>query len=67
MPRWFDRYLTWINLPIIPHSRVRRIDIGLAIGFVGCVAYYAITTGWQGALVGGLLYIMMVMLAIWVF
>jgi hypothetical protein len=65
-PHWFGQYLDWINRPIIPHSRVRRIDILLTLGFIGCVGYYWVTTGWQGAIVGGLLYILMTMIALWI-
>ena len=66
-PTWFSRYLDWINQPIYTKNKIelRRIDLVLALGFVGCVAYYWITTGWQGALAGGLLYIMMAMVGLW--
>ena len=66
-PRWLiSRFLDWINQPIYTKNKIeiRRIDIVLALGFLGCVAYYA-QYGWQSALGGGLLYILMVMMAIW--
>jgi hypothetical protein len=45
--------------------KVRRIDIVLAIFGIFCVGYYAYYGGLQGALLGGLMYVMMVMIAVW--
>jgi hypothetical protein len=56
------RYLDWINQPA--YGPIRRIDVVLALGFIGCVAYYS-TFNWQSALAGGLLYIMLGMISIW--
>lgn len=57
----------WSNIPIYQRRRleVRRIDILMALGFIGCVSYYWIVSGWQGAITGGLLYILMVMVGLW--
>jgi glucose-6-phosphate-specific signal transduction histidine kinase len=61
----WDAFVRWGDVKVSP--RIRRIDLLLvALGIV-CVGYYALTTGWQGAIVGGLLYILMVMMALWVF
>jgi hypothetical protein len=64
----WDAFGDWSNVPVYRRGRleVRRLDILLAIGFVGCVAWYGITIGWQGALAGGLTYIMFAMIALWV-
>ncbi len=51
----------WMNDEV----KVRRIDIMLSVFGIFCVAYYAYFDGLQGALLGGLLYIMMVMIAVW--
>jgi glucose-6-phosphate-specific signal transduction histidine kinase len=61
----WDAFCRWGDVNI---SRgIRRIDLLLvALGIV-CVGYYAMTAGWQGAIVGGMLYILMVMMALWVF
>lgn len=66
-PRWFGRYLDWINRPIYTKNKIeiRRIDVALALGFVGCVSYYWIMSGWQGAVLGGAMYVMALMMALW--
>lgn len=53
----------YINVPI--YRSVRRIDVILAIGFIVCVTWYYYTMGWQGALVGALMYILMMMVSLW--
>jgi hypothetical protein len=67
MPRWFDRYMDWINEPIWTRGRLelRRIDVVVAIGFFVCVAYYWWAAGFLSALAGGLLYIFLAMVALW--
>lgn len=76
MPRSENRLTTtwklwdeWINQPIYTRGRVRvtRIDVLLAGLGVVCVGYYYWTSGWLGALAGGLLYVMMMMIALWMF
>ena len=52
----------WLNTDIT----VRRIDIGLAIAGIFCVGYYAYYEGLPGALLGGLVYIFVLMVALWV-
>lgn len=68
VPEWLTRRYrpidNWLN-EIALHLDVRYIDILLALGFIGCVSYHWITTGWEAALAVGLLYIMMAMMAIW--
>ncbi len=59
----WDRYDEWVNVDV--YRRVRRIDVIVAVGFVGCVAYYWLASGWQWAIIGGLMYIMMAMIALW--
>lgn len=63
--RWYAPIGDWINVPI--YKRVRRIDIVLVILGVACTAYYGFASGWQGALMGGLMYIFVIMLAAWLF
>lgn len=71
LPQWlesaWDRYMAWVNVPLWTRGRfeVRRIDVGLAIGFVICVAYYSMY-GWQSALAGGAMYVLMAMIALWI-
>jgi hypothetical protein len=43
---------------------VRRIDILMAIMFLACVATYWVIYGWQGALQGGIAFIVMSALAL---
>jgi|KBSMisStaDraftv2_1062788.scaffolds.fasta_scaffold107947_3 glucose-6-phosphate-specific signal transduction histidine kinase len=60
----WDAFCRWGDVNV---SRgIRRIDLLLvALGFV-CVGYYWIIAGWEGALAGGLMYVMMAMIALWV-
>jgi hypothetical protein len=55
--------LDYINVPI--YYKVRRIDMILALGFLICVSYYWYVSGWQWAIIGGLTYIMFLMVALW--
>jgi len=64
MPRWLSRGLDWVNAPV--YGPARRIDVVLAIGGLVCVAWYAYAGGWQGALLGGALYILGVLTALWI-
>jgi hypothetical protein len=45
---------------------VRRIDVILALGFVFCVSWYGFTTGWRGALLGGVMYLAVMAMALWI-
>ena len=51
----------WLNTDI----KVRRIDIVVAVLGIFCVGYYAYYHGLQGALAGGLMYILGLMVVIW--
>jgi hypothetical protein len=62
--RAWDAWEDWANVPV--WRFVRRIDIILAIGFVFCVGWYGYTTGWQGAAMGGILYLAIAAMALWV-
>lgn len=53
----------WLNAPLV--WRFRRIDVVIAIGGILCTAYYWYVGGWQGALYGALMYIMMTMIGLW--
>jgi hypothetical protein len=66
-PRWLDHSLTWINASIYSRGKIelRRIDVVLALAFVGCVAYYWAVAGWIGALQGGAIYLMVALIALW--
>ena len=67
MPAVFQRYLVWINQPIYERGRLRitRIDVLLAVFGIICVGYYWYTSGCIGALQGGALYVMFLMIALW--
>jgi glucose-6-phosphate-specific signal transduction histidine kinase len=61
----WDAFCRWGDVNVSP--RIRRIDLLLvALGIV-CVGYYWIAAGWEGALAGGLMYVMMAMMALWIF
>jgi hypothetical protein len=76
----YDRWLDWVNVPVwslnndgrvrwfsktISVIEIRRIDILVAIGFVFCVAYYWWSAGWQWAIIGGLMYICLALVGLW--
>ena len=65
--RAWDRMGDWTNVPLWARGRfeIRRIDIILALGFIGCVGWYGYTTGWQGAVMGGVLYLCVAAIALW--
>jgi glucose-6-phosphate-specific signal transduction histidine kinase len=55
----------WINVPI--YKDFRRIDVILLLAGIFAVSYYWYFGGWQQAIVGGLMYILMLMAALWFF
>jgi hypothetical protein len=66
----WDSFSEWINVPIYRSTlrarpfELRRIDVVLVFFFFVCVGY-GYTRGWQGALAGGAMYVLMVMTALW--
>jgi hypothetical protein len=67
-PRWFGRYLDWVNEPIWQRGKLelRRIDVVIALGGITCVAWYTHTGGWQGGLTGAAMYLLGAMVALWI-
>lgn len=61
--RAWDAWEAWANVPV--WRQVRRIDLILALGFIGCVSWYGYTTGWRGALLGGVMYLCVMAMALW--
>lgn len=61
--RAYDVYEEWVNEPV--WKRVRRIDVILAVSFIFCVSYYWIVSGPWGALQGGVLFVLVAMVAMW--
>lgn len=55
--------LDWVNVPV--WWKIRRIDVLLALAGIACVGYYGLVGGWIGALQGGLLFALMVMIGLW--
>ena len=53
----------WLNVPI--YRWFRNIDLILVMGFIICVVWYYYTSDWQGAIIGGLMYILMAMVSLW--
>jgi hypothetical protein len=53
----------WVNVPI--YKDFRRIDAILVLAGVFATGYYWYLYGWRQALIGGLMYILMVMASIW--
>lgn len=63
VPVWYRKY-SWPRIPV-RQFEIRRIDVILAAGFVFCVGYYGYTSGWQGAIMGGVLYLAIAAMALW--
>jgi hypothetical protein len=63
----WDGFGEWANVPIYKLGRfeVRRLDVLLLLAGVFCVGYYWWTTDWHGALLGGAMYVLMLMMALW--
>jgi len=57
----------WSNVPIYTRGRleVRRLDVLLVLAGLSCVGYYWWASGWQGALAGGAMYVLVAMMALW--
>jgi hypothetical protein len=41
-----------------PNIELRRIDLVIAASFLLCTAWYGYTTGWRGAVMGGVTYVL---------
>lgn len=71
VPLWLERGWTafgeWANVAVWSRGRleVRRIDVLLVLAGLFCVGYYWWTSGWQGALAGGAMYVLVAMMALW--
>jgi hypothetical protein len=59
----------WSNVTIYQRGKIeiRRIDVILAIMGIGIAIYYLLVYSWQMAILGTGMYIMMVMMALWIF
>lgn len=60
----WDFFMDWANVVVI--WRLRRLDFVMAALFVFCVSYYYWAGGWLVALQGGVLFIFIAMMALWV-
>ena len=65
---WYEPIGDWLNTPLYRWRgyEFRRIDVAILLFGVVCVSYYGWTSGWQGALLGGLMYALMAMIALWI-
>ena len=65
--RAWDAFEDWANVELFTLWRfdVLRIDVIIALFFVLCVGWYGYTSGWMGALTGGLAFIFVAMCAQW--
>jgi hypothetical protein len=65
--RAWDRMGDWSNVPVYRtgNFEIRRIDIFLTFGFLFSVAYYGYTLGWRGALLGGVSYLVVAAVCLW--
>jgi hypothetical protein len=53
----------WINVPI--YKDFRRIDVILILAGIFAVSYYWYYGDWRQAIIGGLMYILILMTAVW--
>ena len=58
--RW-EAVSDWLNADL----KARRIDAVLLFAGIACITYYYLTGGVGAALIGGLMYLMMVMIGLW--
>jgi glucose-6-phosphate-specific signal transduction histidine kinase len=67
----FERYTEWINVPIwrSPEGRLtfRRIDVLLLFFGIAITVYYYVFYGWQTAIIGTSMYVLVLMAALWIF
>lgn len=63
----WDAFGEWANVAIWSrgHLEVRRIDVLLVFAGLFCSGYYWWASGWQGALAGGAMYVLVAMMALW--
>lgn len=59
IPKVLIRLVDWLNVDVF--DPVRRIDIALALGGIGCTIYYGYLYGWLGALQGAIAYVVMML------
>jgi hypothetical protein len=55
----------WLNKPLT-RFRLLPIDMILFGWFAGCVTWYTINGGWQSGLAAGLLFIFIMLCAMWI-
>jgi hypothetical protein len=60
--------MKWLNEPIYQRGRLelRRIDVLLFILGSGIATHYWLFYGWRWAVIGALIYILVVMAAVWI-
>jgi hypothetical protein len=60
-------FFHWGDRPVWRRGRftVRRIDVVLIVAGVVCTTYYGLVAGWRGALTGLLVYLLVLMFALW--
>jgi hypothetical protein len=64
----WEAFCDWGNVPAYKFGRfeVRRIDVLLFILGSGIATHYWLFYGWRWAIMGALMYILVVMAAVWV-
>jgi hypothetical protein len=74
IPRFIEQLWTrlgdWTNVPVYTFANGReilRLDIMLVIFGIFIAIYYLVVYSWQTAVIGVATYIMVVMMALWIF
>jgi hypothetical protein len=65
--RAWDIVGDWSNVPIYKRGKheIRRIDVALFVMGILIAVYYYTVYGWQMAAIGVLMYVMVMMMALW--
>jgi hypothetical protein len=63
--RW-DATNEFLNMPLLCRGRLelRIVDVLLFLGFVLCAVFYGVLFGWQGAIMGSVMYAVVTALAL---
>lgn len=70
MERVWNRLGDWTNVPVYRFANdkeIRRLDIIMFITGILIAIYYVLFHGWQTAVIGVAMYIMVIMMALWIF
>ena len=64
--RWWDATNEFLNVPLLCRGQheLRIVDVLLFLSFVFCTVFYGTLFGWQGAIMGSVMYAIVTALAL---